>query len=121
MDGVSPNVMDLKHTKELGHDFNNDAFSLVYSVVDPDEIALAAREEIQGEPEFRLPSGPVSEAETPPVTVAGVNRSIHKGSWYQIMEKEMQGLIRVENIHSGGRVAPREDGCWVEMDAVLQV
>ena len=63
-------------------------------VVDnPDEIALAAREDTQGESEFRLPSGPVSEAETLPVTVAGVNRSIHKRAWYQAMEKEMKELV----------------------------
>ena len=79
-------------------------------VVDnPDEIALAAREDTQGESEFRLPSGPVSEAEMPPVTVAGVT-GLYKGAWYQAMEKEMHGL-RVENIHSGGRVALREESC----------
>ena len=93
MDGEPPSILDPKHAKELEDDFNNDTFSLVCSVIDdPDEIALAAREETQGESKFRLPSGPVSEAETPPVTVAGVNRSVHKGVWYQAMEKEMQGL-----------------------------
>ena len=70
MDGEPPSVLDLKHAKELENDFNNDVFSLVCIVVnDPDAIALAAGEETQGESEFRLLSGPVSEAETPPVTV----------------------------------------------------
>ena len=94
MDCEPPRVLNLKHTKELEDEFNNDGFSLVCSVVnDPVEIALAAREEVQGESEFRPPSGPVSKAKTPPVTVAGVNRSIHKGASYRAMEKEMQALI----------------------------
>ena len=61
----------------------------------------------------------MSEAETPLVTVAGVNRPIHKGEWYQAMEEEMQGLIEskaiavVDELPNGKRA--------VEMDAVLQV
>ena len=96
MDGEPPSVLDLKHTKELEDGFNNDTFSLVCSIVDDaDDIALAAREEFsQGKSEFGLPSGPVRGEETPPVTVSGVNRSTHKGAWYQAMEKEMQGLIQ---------------------------
>ena len=87
-------VLDMKHAKELDNDFNNDVFSRVCSVVDdPDEIALSVREEIQGESEFLLPSSPVNEAKTRPVTVAGDNRSIQKGAWYQTMQKEMQRLI----------------------------
>ena len=53
------------------------------------------------------------------MTVAGVNRPIHKGEWYQAMEEEMQGLIEskaiavVDELPNGKRA--------VEMDAVLQV
>ena len=94
MDGEPPSVLDLKHAKELEADFNNDVFSLVCSVVDgPGEIAMAVRDETLGESEFRLPSGPVRVAETPLVTVAGVNRSIHKEVWYQAIKKEMEGHI----------------------------
>ena len=53
-------------------------------VDDPDEIALVTREETQTESVFGLSSGSVSEAETLPVTVAGVNRSIRKRAWYQV-------------------------------------
>ena len=40
-----------------------------------------------------MPSGPVNEAEIPPVSVAGVDRSRFKGAWYKAMETEMQGLV----------------------------
>ena len=53
MDGEPPSVLDLKHTKVLEDDFNNDVFSLVCSVVDdPDDITLAAGEETHGESGF---------------------------------------------------------------------
>ena len=65
MDDEPPSVLDLKHTKELEDDFNNEVYSLVCSVVDdPDKIAQAAREGAQGKSEFRLRSGPVSGAKT---------------------------------------------------------
>ena len=98
--------------------------SLVCSLVDdPVEIALAAREETQGESEFRWPGGPVREAETPPVIVAGLNRSTRYSQAGVVpgFGKREAGAHRVENICSGGLVAPREEGCWVEMGAVVQV
>ena len=122
MDRRCPSVLDLKYAKELKDDFNNDVFSLVCGVVDdPHEIALAAREGTRGESECRLPSGTVSDAETPPVTVEGVDRPIQPGGVVLGYGKRDAGARRVENIHSGGRVTPREEGCWVEMGAVLQV
>ena len=122
MDGEPPRALNLKHTKELEDDFNNDVFSFVCSVLDdPDEIVPAAREEIQEESEFQLPSGPVSEAEMPPVTVAIVNRVHSQGGVVPGYGKRGAGAHRVENTHSGGRFAPREEGCWVEMGAHLQV
>lgn len=45
---------------------------------DPDESILASSEEAREEAEFRLLSGPVSGAETPPVSVTGLHRSIQK-------------------------------------------
>ena len=48
MNGEPPSFLGLKHTKDLEDDVNNDVVSLVCSVVDdPDEIALAAREDTQ--------------------------------------------------------------------------
>ena len=62
------------------------------NVGDCDAVALAAID-TQGESEFCVPSGPVNEAEIPPVSVAGVDRSRYKGTWYKAMETEMQGLV----------------------------
>ena len=39
-----------------------------------------------------MPSGPVSEAEIPPVSVAGVNKSRYKGAWLWAINEEMKGL-----------------------------
>ena len=39
-----------------------------------------------------MPSGPVSEVEIPPVSVAGVSKSRTKGAWLWAMNKEMKGL-----------------------------
>ena len=40
-----------------------------------------------------MPSGPVSEAETPPVSIAGVYKSRYNDAYLWAMDKEMQGVI----------------------------
>ena len=59
---------------------NNNVLSLMSSMDDEyDDIALVV-EGTEGESEFEMPSGPISEAETPPVSVGGVLKSRHKGA-----------------------------------------
>ena len=48
--------------------------------------------ESEVESDFEMPSGPVSEAEISPVSVAGVNKSRYKGAWLWAMNEEMKGL-----------------------------
>ena len=60
-------------------------FSLMNCMDDtPDDFALVI-EEKEGKPELEsdldMPSGPVSEAEIHPVSVAGVYKSRYKGAW----------------------------------------
>ena len=61
----------------------------------PDDFALVI-EGKEGESELEsdseMPSGPVSEAEIPPVSVAGVYKSRYKGAWLWAMNEEMKGL-----------------------------
>ena len=61
----------------------------------PDDFAMVI-EGKEGESElqsdFEMPSGPVSEAEIPPVSVAGVCKSLYKGAWLWAMNEEMKGL-----------------------------
>ena len=78
------------------HDSAYDVFSPMNSMDDtPDDFALVI-EGKEGEPElesdFEMPFGPVSEAEIPPVSVAGVSKSRNKGAWLWAMNKEMKGL-----------------------------
>ena len=54
-----------------------------------------------------------SEAEVPPVTVAGVDRSRYKGSWYQTVDKINSGTCRIEGIHGVGQATRRGKGYWV--------
>ena len=56
-----------------------------------DDIALVVDGK-EGESEFEMPSGPVSEAETPPVSVGGVLKSRYKGAWLWVMNEELKGL-----------------------------
>lgn len=73
-------------------DFNSNIFSFMCDEVDTcgtDSSALAVNEQ-QGE--FRMPCGQVNETELPPVSVAGVNRSVYKEAWQQAMDKEIEGL-----------------------------
>ena len=81
-------------------DFNSDFFSLMCNVGDCDAVALAAID-TQGELEFCVPSGPVNEAEIPPASVAGVDRSRYRGSWYKAMETDA-GTRRLKHIHGVG-------------------
>ena len=68
-------------------EFSN-SVSLVSNI---DEVALIATE-AQGKSEFCMPSGPVGEAEVPPVTETGVYRSRYNRAWYQVVDEEMQEL-----------------------------
>ena len=71
---------------------NNNVLSLMRSMDDEyDDIALVV-EGTEGESEFEMPSGPISEAETPPVSVGGVLKSRYKGAWLWAMNEELKGL-----------------------------
>ena len=62
-------------------EFSNKVLSLMSSMDDEyDDITLVV-EGTEGESEFEMPSGPISEAETPPVSVGGVLKSRYKGAW----------------------------------------
>ena len=45
------------------------------------------------ESDFEMPSGPVSDAEIPPVSVAGVDKSRYRDAYLWAMNKEMKGII----------------------------
>ena len=71
---------------------NNNVLSLMSSMDDEyDDIALVV-EGTEGESEFEMSSGPISEAETPPVSVEGVLKSRYKGAWLWAMNEELKGL-----------------------------
>ena len=71
---------------------NNNVLSLMSSMDDEyDDIALVV-EGTEGESEFEMPSCPISEAETPPVSVGGVLKSRYKGAWLWAMNEELKGL-----------------------------
>ena len=71
---------------------NNNVLSLMSSMDDEyDDIALVV-EGTEGESEFEMSSGPISEAEIPPVSVGGVLKSRYKGAWLWAMNEELQGL-----------------------------
>ena len=70
---------------------NNNVLSLISSMDDEyDDIALVV-EGTEGESELEMPSGPISEAETPPVSVGGVLKSRYKGAWLWAMNEELKG------------------------------
>ena len=56
-----------------------------------DDIALVV-EGTEGESEFEMASGPISEAETPPVSVGGALKSRYKGAWLWAMNEELKSL-----------------------------
>ena len=71
---------------------NNNVLSLMSSMDDEyDDIALAV-EGTEGQSEFEMPSGPISEKETPPLSVGGVLKSRYKGAWLWAMNEELKGL-----------------------------
>ena len=71
---------------------NNNVLSLMSSMDDEyDDIALVV-EGTEGEPEFEMASGPVSEAKTHPVSVGGVLKSRYKGAWLWAMNGQLEGL-----------------------------
>ena len=60
---------------------NNNVLSLMSSMDDEyDDIALVV-EGTEGESEFEMSSGSISEAETPPASVGSVFKSRYKGAW----------------------------------------
>ena len=71
-------------------------FSLMNSMDDtPDDSALVIEGkegESELESDFEMPSGPVSEAEIPPVSIARVHKSRYKGARLWAMHEEMNGL-----------------------------
>ena len=79
-------------------DFNTDLFSFISSMqegggsdrLDGGGTALTFEEKL--ETEVSMPSGPVSEAEVPPVSVAGVQKSLFRDAWCKAMDAESQGL-----------------------------
>ena len=83
--GLRPLEFDVKES-------NNNILSLMSSMDDEyDDIALVV-EGTEGESEFEMPSRPISEAETPPVSVGGVLKSRYKGAWLWAMNEELKGL-----------------------------
>ena len=70
---------------------NNNVLSLMSSIDDEYDIALVV-EGTEGESEFEMPSGPINEAETPPVSVGGVLKFRYKGAWLWAMNEELKGL-----------------------------
>ena len=71
---------------------NNNVLYIMSSMDDEyDDIALVV-EGTEGESEFEMPSGPISEAETPPVSVGGILKSRYKGAWLWAMNEELKGL-----------------------------
>ena len=93
-------LLDSLATSATDYDAHESASSVLSLMNDtanssPDEIALVIKE-TQGKSElgsdFEMPSGPVSEAEVPPVSVAGVYKSRYKDAYMWAMAKEMSGL-----------------------------
>ena len=76
-------------------EFASNVFSLMNSMDDaPDDVALVIegkKRESQLESDFEMPSRPVSEAEIPPVSVAGGCKSRYKGTWRWATNAEMKG------------------------------
>ena len=71
---------------------NNNVLSLMSSMDDElDDIALVV-EGTEGESKFEMPSGPISEAERPHVSVGGVLKPRYKGAWLWAMNEELMGL-----------------------------
>ena len=88
-------LSDLLALRPLGFDVkdsNNNVLSLMSSMDDEyDDIALVV-EGTEEESEFEMPPGPISEAETPPVSVGGVLKSRYKGAWLWAMNEELNSL-----------------------------
>ena len=82
-------------SQEAMDDFNSNLFSFLCSfeeqgVRTDDDVALTMNE--SESTEIRMPSGSVSEAEVPPVSVAGVHKSAYRDAWVDAMDRELQGL-----------------------------
>ena len=87
-------VMDSLASRPGDFDLQNlayNVFSLMNSMDNtPDDFALVIEGkegESEFESDFEMPSGPVSEAEIPPVSVAGVYKSPYKGAWLWAMNE----------------------------------
>lgn len=69
---------------------NSNVFSLLSGVNDPvgNTVTLAVDGPVE-EYDVCLPSAPVSKADIPPVSVAGVHKSRHANAWQDTMDAEM--------------------------------
>ena len=85
------------------HESASNVLSLTCETADnaPNEIALVIKE-TQGkselESDFEMPSGPVSDAEIPPVSVAGVDKSRYRRVPVG-HEQRNEGYYRVRHVH----------------------
>ena len=88
-----------------------------------DDIALVV-EGTEGESEFVMPSGPISKAETPPVSVGGALKSRYKGARLWAMNEELKvlkdsGTFKVlDGLPEGERVEGESGGTWPKTEAV---
>ena len=88
-------LLDLLALRPLEFDVkvsNNNVLSLMSSMDDEYDDNVLVVEGTEGESEFEMPSGPISEAETPPMSVGGVLKSRHKGAWLWATNEELKGL-----------------------------
>ena len=77
------------------HESASNVFSLMHdTAIDEPEIALVTMESGKSESEIEMPSGPLSEAEVPPISVAGVYKSKYKDAYLWAMDKEMDGIVK---------------------------
>ena len=89
-------------------DFNANLLSFMSAInsndsnIEGDALAAEGLDEM---PELRMPSGPVCDAEVPPVSVAGVQKSRFSWSLVRCDGCGNAGSGRYQNIHGGGQVA----------------
>ena len=79
--------------KQMEMHFNGDIFLLMSSVVDVDPNGIALdTEKTDGKSDTCMPSGPVSKAEIPPVSVAAMYKSRHRAASEMAIDAEIKGL-----------------------------
>lgn len=103
------------------HESASNVLSLMCETAEeaPAEIALVMKEtrgKSELESDFEMPSGPVSEAEIPPVSVAGVYKSRYKDAYLWAMKQEMEGIVESDTFTVLPGLPKGEkavDGRWV--------